>query len=306
MGNGTFKSLKKIYYFYTYYIFDFIKIFKPGIIFGNIIALISGFLLASKGQIKYSVLIKSIISMICIISSACIINNILDKDIDQCMNRTKKRILCIFGDNIYLIYFLWFLSFFLCFIGCIIFYVYINILCIVISLIGFFIYILLYSYICKRKYFYSTIIGSISGALPPIVGYIAIKNTFDICCIIIFFMYSFWQISHFYSISIFRLNDYKNAGIPLFSVIYGVKKTKININLCIIFLIFSNFLLYLLNYVNVTYLWFTTFFLSFWYFFSIFGGLFFNNIVWSRIMFFISIFVIFIVFFFMFFNFYFY
>ncbi|WP_082252731.1 heme o synthase [Buchnera aphidicola] len=305
MGHGTFKPLIKRSFLSFYKINSFIKVVKPGIIVGNVITLISGFFLASQGNLQSHLLFNTIISIIFIIASACIMNNILDKDIDLRMSRTNQRILCLWGDNHYLISFFWFFSFFLLILGCTIFYLYVNFLCVLLSLIGVFFYVFLYSYLFKRKYVYSTGIGSISGALPPIIGYVAVKNDVDFCCLILFFIFSIWQIAHAYSISIFRLKDYKTAEIPLFSVIYGIEKTKTNINYCIVFLIFLNFLFYWSGYVYIIYFIYTTIFLFFWYFFSFFGVYFLNSKIWSRFMFFISLVVIFVISFFMSLNFYF-
>lgn len=305
MDNGKFKSLKKKYFFYKNYILEFIKVIKPGIILGNLITLMSGFFLASQGgQIKYDVLFYTIISVMFIIASACIINNILDKDIDQYMQRTKKRILCVFHGNVWLIFFLWCFAFFLLVFGCMILYFHINILCIMISLISYFFYVFLYSFVLKRTFIFSTIIGSVSGSTPPILGYVAVKNHLDLFCIIIFFMFSFWQIAHSYSISIFRLKDYQRVRIPLFAVIYGVEKTKIHISICIIFLMLLNFFLYFFYYVSILYFFFITISVLIWYFFSVFGNLFFNDLMWSRIMFLSSILVIFLISFMMFVNFF--
>lgn len=306
MGYGTFKPLIKKFFFIFYKINSFIKVIKPGIILGNVITLISGFFLASQGNIQFYLLYNSIVSIILIIAAACIMNNILDKDIDLRMSRTKKRILCLYSNHYYFISFFWFFSFFLLILGCIIFYLYVNFLCVLLSFLGIFFYVFLYSYLLKRKYVYATGVGSISGSLPPIIGYVAVKNNIDFCCLILFFIFSIWQIAHAYSIGIFRLKDYKKAEIPLFSVIYGVEKTKKNINYCIFFVIILNFLFYWLGYVYIIYLIYTTIFLFFWYFFSIFGIYFFNSKTWSRIMFFMSLLVIFVISFFMSLNFYFY
>lgn len=294
MDYAAFKSLIKSYFFDFKFFFIFLGIInciKPGIVIGNIISLIGGYLLASRGFYNIN-FFKIIIGMVFIISSACIINNIFDWDIDIHMSRTKNRILCIYHKNKYLIFFLWFFSIILYIFGCIILYIYTNFLCFFLSSVGFYTYIFLYSLILKRISVFSTILGGFSGSLLPIIGYVAVKNNLDYFCIIIFFMFIFWQIIHVYSLSIFRLEDYKNIKIPLFPVIYGIKKTKNIINFCIFCFMLCNFFLYIFCYVNDMYCFYTIIIIFIWYFFSIFGNYYFNVLIWSRIMFFLSILVI--------------
>ncbi|MDE5285915.1 MAG: UbiA family prenyltransferase, partial [Buchnera aphidicola] len=94
------------------------------------------------------------------------------------------------------------------------------------SIVGFLIYVYLYTYIYKRRSIYSTLIGSFSGSMPSSIGYTAVSNSLDLCCLLLYIIIIFWQMSHFYSISIFRMQDYKNANIPIFSVIHGIYLTR--------------------------------------------------------------------------------
>lgn len=270
------------------------KLIKPGIIFGNLISASGGFFLASRGRWSKFLFLKIILGMTFIVASSCILNNIIDKDIDKKMNRTKNRILCI-NKSVKLLKCLILFSLLLFFFGFFIFYLYINKLSAMISLLGEFVYVILYSFCFKRKSGASIIIGGIAGSLPPIIGFISVSNKLNSCCIILFFIFMFWQVSHSYSIILYRYQDYKMLNIPNFPILYGIIYTQYCISLCIIGLFFSNFFLYYFSYLNFFYFYLTSVFIIFWLVFSITGiYLFCSYKIWSRIMFFFSIFIIFL------------
>ncbi len=227
-------------------IFNYIKhiqIIKPNIIIGNVISLIGGFLLASKGNINLILFFYTLIGVICIISSACIINNIIDHDIDFLMKRTKNRILV---KKKYLIKKYFIFSIILFIIGFFILYFKVNNISLFISILGFLIYVFLYSLYTKRKYIYSIFLGSLSGATPPIIGYCSVSNKFDNLSKILIIIFIIWQIPHFYSIAIFRSNDYKLAKIPTFPEKYGIFISRNHIIFYIInFIIFFSMLTFL-------------------------------------------------------------
>ena len=87
-------------------------------------------------------------------------------------------------------------------------------------------YSLIYTFL-KRKTPFSIIIGSIPGALPTSIGYIAMKNDIDIIAFSLFSLMFLWQPSHFIYLSLFLKDDYKNAKIPTISVKYSYEYNKI-------------------------------------------------------------------------------
>src|SRR5882757_7514005 len=66
---------------------------KPGVLYGNVITAVAGFLLAA-GYFKHFgvwLFVATIVGMTLVIASACVLNNFLDQDIDRIMERTKRR-----------------------------------------------------------------------------------------------------------------------------------------------------------------------------------------------------------------------
>ncbi|MEX7586721.1 UbiA family prenyltransferase, partial [Klebsiella pneumoniae] len=72
---------------------QYLQVTKPGIIFGNLISVIGGFLLASKGHIDYPLFVWTLLGVSLVVASGCVFNNYIDRDIDRKMERTKNRVL---------------------------------------------------------------------------------------------------------------------------------------------------------------------------------------------------------------------
>ena len=70
----------------------YLSVTKPGIIMGNAISVTGGFLLASRGDIDYWLLLATLIGLSLVVASGCVINNCIDRDIDSKMQRTANRV----------------------------------------------------------------------------------------------------------------------------------------------------------------------------------------------------------------------
>ena len=94
----------------------------------------------------------------------------------------------------------------------------------VMVLLGYVFYVFFYTMWYKRTSVYGTLVGSISGAVPPLVGYLAVTNYISLEAVLLFAMFCLWQMPHSYAIAMFRLQDYRDAGIPVLPVKEGVDK----------------------------------------------------------------------------------
>lgn len=282
--------LNDIFMIKAYFLY-FLELIKPKIIIGNLISLMGAFFLASKGNINHNLFFLTIIGTSLIIASACIMNNIIDKDIDAKMNRTKNRILVQKLLSIKTIFYVAMVFFF---IGIYIFYCFINVLSMFFVLIAFFIYVFVYSMYMKRNSIYSTFIGSLSGSIPPVIGYCSVVNFLDFCAFFLFFMFVFWQMAHSYSIAILYFNDYERVNIPLFPIVKGILVAKYHIIFYILFFIFFSLMLTVIGYTG--YIYFLCSFLSgfFWLYLGLKGFYISDNVIWARKLFRFSIILIFI------------
>jgi len=223
---------------------------KPGIIYGNLMTAIAGFLLGSKWHINWTIFFGLIVGIALIIACGCVLNNYIDRDIDAKMARTKKRAL-VTGEIPVKNAFIY--AFLLGLIGFGVLAAYTNWVTVVIGLIGIFDYVVLYT-ITKRKGTYGTIVGSVSGAMPLTAGYTAVSGSFNREALILFLIMTFWQMPHFYAIATYRLKDYKEAGIPVLPAVKGIKTTKNRMLLYIIGFIVASASLTLFGYTGYLYL----------------------------------------------------
>ncbi len=221
---------------------------KPGIIYSNVIAAFAGFLLASRFNIELDLLFATLGGVAFIIASACVSNNYIDRGIDVHMQRTKKRATVsgkIPGNRVIVF------AVVLGLIGFGLIYL-TNMLTFVLGIIAYIMYVVVYGYF-KRTSVHGTLVGSVSGALPPVAGYTAVTGQIDAAAVILFLILTAWQMPHFYAIAMFRLKDYKAAGIPVLPVVKGMKAAKVQIIMYVILLAMVAPLLTVFGYTGITY-----------------------------------------------------
>lgn len=206
---------------------DLKSLFKAVVLISNVLPVITGLWLAlyftnASLADHWGAAVLTIIGSTMIMAGALIINNWYDVDIDSVMARTKNRptvtgtislkvvlgmgvSFSIFGFTLLL-----FTSVGAAFYG----------------LIGWFTYVVLYTMWSKRRYTFNTIIGSISGAVTPLIGWAAIDSTLHTVPIVLFLILFIWQMPHTYAIAIKKCDEYKAAGVAMLPVICGFRTTK--------------------------------------------------------------------------------
>ena len=169
-----------------------------------------GFLLSSN-YINYFSLFILIISGVFITGSSIINNQIIEKDSDKLMNRTKNRPLPtnkISSRNAL------FISLALCITGLILMVLFLNKLTALLSFLSLIIYTFLYTPL-KKVGPIAVFVGAIPGALPPLIGWAASTNDISLEAFIIFSIQFIWQFPHFWAIAWVSDDDYKRAGFKL-------------------------------------------------------------------------------------------
>ena len=267
----------------TYYMLT-----KPGIIMGNLITTAGGFALACKAGFNILLFLEMLVGLGCVIASACICNNYIDRYADQKMSRTKSR---GFAKGTVSPFKALLLALILGFSGLAILAFFTNLLATLTALAGFFIYVVVYSYV---KYFSdcATLLGSVSGAVPPVVGYVAVSNRLDLGALLLFIILVLWQMPHFYSIALYRFDDYVAASIPVLPITKGVYATKIQMVSYIVAFIGATLMLTVLGYTGYAYLAVATIFGGSWLALSFKGFKAKDDKKWARKMFAVSLFAI--------------
>ena len=193
---------------------------KPGIVISNALTATAGYLFATSQVMPNWVAgVAVIIGTSLVIASACVINNIIDRDIDRKMERTKERSLVTGRIAIHNA------AAFAVMLGVLGFTaltIWTNTTTVLIGAIAYVWYIVIYGY-SKRRSEHGTLIGTVPGALPAVAGYVALMGRIDLAAVIIFLMMVTWQMAHFYAIAIYRRAEYKKAGVPILTVTRGNK-----------------------------------------------------------------------------------
>ena len=193
---------------------NFIALTKPGIVMGNLMAAGAGFACASVLTFNLGLFLVMMSGLGLVMASGCVFNNYIDRFADQKMNRTKNRALATgaiptpvaitFGSILGVL-------------GLMILSLGISLAVSALALFGFITYVIIYSFV-KHLSPLATLLGSIAGAVPPLVGYIAVTASFDTTAALLFLILVTWQMPHFYAIACYRIHEYKAANIPVLPI----------------------------------------------------------------------------------------
>ncbi|MGG0915736.1 heme o synthase [Bacillus velezensis] len=206
---------------------DFLSLIKIGIVNSNLITTFTGMWLALHisglsflGNLNTVLL--TLIGSSLIIAGSCAVNNYYDRDIDHLMERTKVR--PTVTGKIQPNQALW-SGILLIALGLIMLLM-TTVMAAVIGFIGVFTYVVLYTMWTKRRYTINTVVGSVSGAVPPLIGWTAVEGHIGVVAWVLFMILFIWQIPHFLALAIKKTEDYRAANIPMLPVVHGFEVTK--------------------------------------------------------------------------------
>ncbi|GBG08332.1 MULTISPECIES: heme o synthase [Paenibacillus] len=230
----------------TKVLFETIKI---GIIKSNLIAMVAGLTMALfvhdiPFMDRIGNIALALIGSALVIGAAGIFNNLYDRDIDSIMDRTKNRptVSGIIDTWSGLIMGGW-----IALGGLVALYI-ASPLSALMGFLGLFLYVVPYTMWTKRRTIYNTEVGSLSGAMPPLIGWAAISpDIFHPGAIALFVLMVIWQMPHFYAIGIRRMEEYRAANIPMLPVVKGIKRTYVQMNVYLVALFMSSFLFWSFN-----------------------------------------------------------
>jgi heme o synthase len=206
---------------------DMKELFKAIVLISNVLPVVTGFWLAlyftnTSFAANWDVFILTILGSTALMAGALLLNNWYDVDIDTVMKRTMKRptvtgnislktvltmgiTLSVMG-LILLLFTTWEAAIY--------------------GFIGWFTYVILYTMWSKRRYTLNTVIGSVSGAVTPLIGWSAIEQSFHLVPIVLFLILFIWQMPHTFAIAIKKYDEYKAAGVAMLPVVRGLDITK--------------------------------------------------------------------------------
>ena len=115
------------------------------------------------------------------------------------------------------------------FVSVVALYFFSNLLSAIMLFFTIFFYTIIYTMWLKPKTSQNIVIGGVAGALPPVIGWTIATGNITLEPILLFLIIFFWTPSHFWALSLYKIEDYNNAKIPMLPVVAGIKTTKINI-----------------------------------------------------------------------------
>ena len=217
---------------------DFLALIKIGIVNSNMITTFTGIWLAlhfsNKGFLgNLHIVFFTLVGSALIMAGSCSLNNYIDRDIDHLMERTKARptVTGKVNPTMVAVMGIVFIT-----MG-MIFLLMTTLTAVAIGFIGVFSYVVVYSMWSKRRHVSNTIVGSVSGAVPPLIGWAAVDPNLDVMAWMLFLIMFAWQPPHFYALAMRMVEEYRAAGIPMLPVVKGFGKTKKHIYLWILVLI---------------------------------------------------------------------
>ncbi|WP_028988144.1 heme o synthase [Thermicanus aegyptius] len=203
------------------------RLTKPGIVFANLLGTVAGFLLAMKGAPFTPDLMVtfffSLLGIALVIAGGTTLNNVIDRDIDGYMERTKDRPIHSGRVSVKAATFF---GLSLAVTGEAVLAFGVHPQAALLALIGFVVYVIIYTLWLKRITTLNTVIGGISGAVPTVMGYVAVTGRMDLTAWILFSILFLWQPPHFLALAMRRHTDYKNACVPMLPNVKGFGEAK--------------------------------------------------------------------------------
>jgi heme o synthase len=236
-------SLRAIY-------FDFKAITKAGLAVSVVFSSIAGFLLgvADFASLNMGVLVKLIVGGYCMVGASNAFNQVIEKDLDALMDRTKNRPIPSgrMQPNVALL-----IAVLLTILGIVLLYT-INPKSAMFGAISIFLYTSLYTPL-KTVTSLSVFVGAFPGAIPFMLGWVAATNNFGIEAGTLFLIQFFWQFPHFWAIGWFLYEDYEKAGFFMLPTGKKDKGTALQVILYTLWLIVTS-LLPVLGYTGQLYI----------------------------------------------------
>ena len=229
---------------------SFYELMKPRVMSLVIFTCVVGLIIAPQ-EINIMSATFSLIAVAIGAGSAGALNMWYESDIDVLMKRTclrpiptgkiSKKQALIFGTSMAIF-------------SILMLYIFSNFLSALMLLITILFYVFIYTIWLKQRTPQNIVIGGAAGAFPPIIGWTIAMNSISLEPIFLFLIIFFWTPSHFWALSLYKIEDYSNAKIPMLPLVSGEKITKINIFVYAIILLIISIIPYFLNYFGILYL----------------------------------------------------
>ncbi len=204
----------------------FLALTKPRVVSLIVFTAVIGMLLATPGMVPLQLLLAGTAGIALVAGAAAAVNCLVEQKIDARMQRTRWRPLprgeltpletVIFAGAVGG-FGLWLLMH------------YVNALTMWLTLATFVGYAVVYTVILKPLTPQNIVIGGASGAMPPVLGWTAVTGQVSTEALLLFLIIFAWTPPHFWSLALYRTEDYAKAGVPMLPVTHGKDYTRLQV-----------------------------------------------------------------------------
>jgi len=230
---------------------QFYALTKPRVVQLIVFCALIGMLLAQPGLPDLKVAGAAVVGIWLVAAAAAAFNCLVEQHIDRKMARTSWRPTAK-GEltNTQTLLF----SGALCALGSLVLWVWVNPLTMWLTFATFVGYAVVYTVVLKPLTPQNIVIGGASGAMPPVLGWAALRNDVGpeaiVLCLIIFL----WTPPHFWALALYRTEDYRRAGLPMLPVTHGPEFTRLQVLLYALVLFASTLLPFIIGMSGLIYL----------------------------------------------------
>jgi protoheme IX farnesyltransferase len=222
----------------------FCALTKPRVVSLIVFTAVIGMFLATPGMVPVQVLLAGTLGIAFVAGAAAAINCLVEQKIDAVMSRTRWRPLprgelsvaqtlafagVLGGAG------LWLLLHF------------VNALTMWLTLATFIGYAVVYTVLLKPLTPQNIVIGGASGAMPPVLGWAAVTGQVSVEAMVLFLIIFAWTPPHFWSLALYRTEDYAKAGVPMLPVTHGKTYTRLQVLLYTLILFAASLLPYVVR-----------------------------------------------------------
>jgi len=229
----------------------FYALTKPRVVSLILLTAVIGMFLATPGMVPPGLLVAATLGIALVAGAAAAINCLVERKIDALMRRTRWRPLArgelstretlvfaaIIGGSG-----LWILAY------------YVNELTMWLTFATFIGYAVIYTLVLKPATPQNIVIGGASGAMPPVLGWAAVTGQVSTEAMLLFLIIFAWTPPHFWSLALYRTEDYARAGVPMLPVTHGAHYTRLQVLLYTLILFAVSLLPYVVQMSGLAYL----------------------------------------------------
>jgi len=205
---------------------QFFALAKPRVVLLIVFTAVIGMFLAVPGIPPAGAVVFGTIGIALVAGAAAAVNCLVEQNIDKLMRRTSWRPLPQGQLSSWET---------LAFAGVVgaaglaILYQFVNPLTMWLTLATFVGYAIVYTVVLKPATPQNIVIGGASGAMPPVLGWAAVTGTVPAEALLLFLIIFVWTPPHFWSLALYRREDYRNAQLPMLPVTHGLRYTQVMI-----------------------------------------------------------------------------